>query len=278
MINCGVYSLTTPDESLFYIGSAADVNQRFKRHMASLEKGNHHNPHLQRLWNAGVTFTLKKFRCDTREEAYRMEQVLLDCHYDDPGLLNICKDAIGGDTLTKNPRRLAIIKNITDTLRLRNAEMTTQERKARWSKPGALNGMFGKTHTPEVRAILRAVNVGRIPRRGFKLSEAQKRTLSDVAKLRTGERNHFYGKTHSVETRQKLREASLGRLPSNTEKVLIDGVLYPSLTEAGRKLGLHCTVVRHRTLSKNPKFANYQLVTKCPTTIESADWNENSVE
>ncbi|MBP3914668.1 NUMOD3 domain-containing DNA-binding protein [Clostridium sp.] len=47
---------------------------------------------------------------------------------------------------------------------------------------------------------------------------------------RTGANNPFYGKNHTPETKERLRKANLGKKPINMKKVLIDGMIFESLT------------------------------------------------
>jgi group I intron endonuclease len=58
------------------------------------------------------------------------------------------------------------------------------------ASPGELNPMWGKTHTDEVKAKLRALRVGtkNTPESNEKRRQAE-----------LGSQNHFYGKTHSTE-------------------------------------------------------------------------------
>ena len=41
-------------------------------------------------------------------------------------------------------------------------------------------------------------------------------------------------------------------------KIIVDDIIYDSMTEAGRQLGLNTTVVLWRLKSKNPNFDNYK--------------------
>jgi hypothetical protein len=41
-------------------------------------------------------------------------------------------------------------------------------------------------------------------------------------------------------------------------KIIVDDIIYDSITEAGRQLGLNTTVVLWRLKSKNPNFDNYK--------------------
>jgi group I intron endonuclease len=61
--------------------------------------------------------------------------------------------------------------------------------------PGELNPMFGKTHTDEIKAKLRAL------RFGTKQTEATKRKIGEASR---GERNGFRGQRHSEKTRAKI--------------------------------------------------------------------------
>ena len=44
----GIYKITTTFNNKIYIGSAVNINNRFKEHERKLEYGTHHNIHLQR--------------------------------------------------------------------------------------------------------------------------------------------------------------------------------------------------------------------------------------
>lgn len=75
---------------------------------------------------------------------------------------------------------------------------------------------------------------------------------------RTGMNNSFYGKHHSEETKKKLREKRMGKKPSNMKQVMIDNIIYESLAEATRQLGICGATILWRINSKNKKFENYQ--------------------
>ncbi len=58
----GIYKITNLPTGRFYIGSAVDVDRRWKRHASDLNAQRHHNSKLQRAWNkygqAAFTFEL----------------------------------------------------------------------------------------------------------------------------------------------------------------------------------------------------------------------------
>lgn len=49
-MNTGIYQITSPSGKS-YIGSSKDLQKRWKQHKWFLQKGNHHNRHLQNAWN-----------------------------------------------------------------------------------------------------------------------------------------------------------------------------------------------------------------------------------
>lgn len=95
--------------------------------------------------------------------------------------------------------------------------------------------------------------------KGRKLTEEHKKKLSKPGKL-----NPFYGKTHTFEVKQKIRESATGRkwnkesreklsktLKSrpditNPRKCKIDNVVYLSLLEASKILGIDRSLLKYR--------------------------------
>lgn len=57
----GIYKITNTINSKFYIGSAANLSNRFSCHKRDLKKNQHHNSHLQAAWNkyGGDAFTFE---------------------------------------------------------------------------------------------------------------------------------------------------------------------------------------------------------------------------
>ena len=117
--------------------------------------------------------------------------------------------------------------------------------------------MYGRTHTDKVKKIFSVMHKGNTYCLGKKASQETKEKMSVIASERLGEKNPFFGKHHSEETKQKLRENKYGTIPTNAREILIDGELYKSVAEAGRKLNVCAPTIIHRIKSPNPKFANY---------------------
>ena len=143
--------------------------------------------------------------------------------------------------------------------------MTPEDRIKKYGKNGERNGMYGKTHTEEVRENNAILKKGNINFKGHKHTEETKQKLSEIRKNKnTGEKNPFFGKHHTEETIQKIKEKSKGRLPPNTKKITINGVFYISITEASRQLIIPVPTILWRLNSKNPKFDNYKYAIMQP--------------
>ena len=73
----------------------------------------------------------------------------------------------------------------------------------------------------------------------------------------SGENNPFFGKQHSEETKKKLSEIRKGKKPTNMKQVIIDDIIYESLAEASRQIGIPSPTILWRINSKNKKYEKY---------------------
>lgn len=267
----GAYVLTDVRTGKFYVGSSGDVHKRFAKHFSTLRTNKHHCLPLQFLWNNNGRLLQTVFQTETREEAYVLEQNLLDGHTDSDKLLNICLQAKGGDTLTRHPKRVEIVEKIKAAITKRMMYLTPMEKKLLFGLPGSKNGMWGKTHTSEVKRILSLTHLGNTHSLGHKHTDEFRKQMSENAKKRIGEKNSFYGKSHSDTTKQRLSEWAKNRdyLPSNTRSVIINEVEYLSLSEAARQLQVTPALIVYRMKNKSGKYGSYYYKDERSTTIES---------
>lgn len=255
-----VYRITNVNSGRFYIGSTKDFNDRVKSHTGQFIGKVHHNKQMQEDYNQGDKFKYEVlFILDTREEAFEYEDSLLKKFRGNKLLYNIGRSARGGDNLTDNPRREAIVEQMRQTLLERYGKMTAAERKRSHGRPGAINGMFGKTHSQEAKKKMSDANIGKVRRIGFKLSPEQIKTLSNCAKLRTGDKNPFFGKTHSQSAKKKMSEAKIGNVPANAKPISISGTRYGSYREASDALDIPVVTIRWRVISENPKYTEWKF-------------------
>lgn len=144
--------------------------------------------------------------------------------------------------------------------------MSSSEKAAKFARKGSNNGMYGKTHTAEVKKKISLINKGKEPlNKGKKLEEIVgvpkaitiKKHLSELAKARTGSQNPFYGKVHSEDSKKKMRQKNLGKKPTNMRKVQIDTTIYESVTDASRHLNVCPATIIYRIKSTNYKEYKY---------------------
>ena len=257
----GVYRISNKLSGRYYIGYSTNIERRFTTHRYKLKNNCHDNIFLQRAYNLDGE---DKFEydiihiCHTKEEAKEIElQYLTDLSIRDM-LYNLNYNNSGGDLLTHHPEKEAIRVKIIETQKVNLSKMTSEERKQKYGKKGARNGMYGKTHTEENRKKFSEINKGNIYCKGKKATEETKQKMSEIAKLKTGEKNAFYGKHHSEETKQKIREKNIGNMPPNNKEITIDDFYYISIAEASRQLNISGPTILWRLNSKNPKFNNYK--------------------
>lgn len=261
MNDIGAYLLVDVKTGKFYVGSSQNVTKRIERHLRELKAGEHHCSNLQDIWDKNQFLEEYVYPTETREEAYALEQELLNKHDGSDLLLNIGRSVKGGDNLTNNPRREEIIAKMRESIIERYSSMSLQERKIFGSK-GEKNGMWGKAHTAEAREKISKANLGNKHRLGLPLSDEHKKLLSEMASQRTGEKNPFFGMNHSDETKKRISETKKlqGLKPTNSRQVLIEGVIYESVTEAGRQLGIAPALLVHRLQSTKEKYSSYQYL------------------
>lgn len=257
----GVYKITCLYSGKYYIGYSKEIEKRFHTHKMLLRTSRHFNILLQRAYDKcgcdDFTFEILH-TCNTIDEAKALELQYLDDINIRPLLYNIHYNNSGGDLLTHHPNRTEIIEKMTRTITELNNNMTKEERQQKYGQSGEANGMYGRTHTDEVKKRISELKTGNIYCKGKKASDETRHKMSIVASQRIGDANPFFGKHHSEETKQKIREANKGRLPPNTTQLVIDNVHYNSLADASRELDIPVPTILWRLKSKNKKFDNYK--------------------
>lgn len=266
-----LYYLTFLPSGHFYIGSTSYPDKRLKRHLDELEGNKHHNSKMQTLFN---TKTVQEIRmvtleCRDRQEAYEKEDAAIKSRMDDELCLNIGKSSRGGDNLSSNPNKPEIVRSIGETLRKVNSMLSVEERRKKFGKYGARNGMFGRTHTEEVRKRLSKAHKGKSsPFKGTKVdrnSQQYKNFIKGIEKRDyRGEKNPFFGKRHPDEILLRIREANRRRLSDpnyinpKSKVVCIKGIEYKNVREASEKLRVKYSTVAWRCRNKtNPDFKDW---------------------
>lgn len=148
----GIYKITNKITGKCYVGSTKDFNKRWKRHFKDLREGKHHSIKLQRSYNK---YGEDVFVCEVVEEVPYTKDVILEREQFWINKLDAYEhgynigEASFGDTLTHNPNREKIIEDRRKTWHNNHDQMSEEERKEKYGKPGKLNGMYGRHRTNE---------------------------------------------------------------------------------------------------------------------------------
>lgn len=270
----GVYRISNNLSGRYYIGYSTNIERRFTVHRSKLKQNCHDNIFLQRAYNLDWE---DKFKydiihiCDTEEEAKEIElQYLTDLSIRDK-LYNLNYNNSGGDLLTHHPNKEAIREKIVNSHKETMSKMTPEERSIKYGRSGERNGMYGKTHTEEVRKRYSEIHKGNKYCKGKIASNETRQKLSENAKLKIGEKNPFFGKHHSEESKLKIKEKNKGRLPPNTIGISVNNIKYVSISEAARQLNMSQPTVLWRLKSKNPKFDNYKYLIEDENFTQSSE-------
>lgn len=266
----GVYFIINIIDNKFYVGHSSNILKRFSAHKSYLRRNIHHCAFLQRAWNkyGEDNFDFKVFKtCNTIEESILLEQKFIDhCKI----LYNTSKKATsGGDLISNHPNRTKIISKIKVNMKLYMDNLSQEEKAIKFGQPGKSNPMFGKNHTDKTKNIISLKNLGSSPINkgktleeivGIKRAMEIKQILSDKAKFKIGDKNPFFNKHHSDKTKQLLSEKMKGRKPVNMRKVIIDTIVYESVTNAARNLLVSPATIIFRIKSNSINFKSYYYV------------------
>lgn len=208
------YALTHKSTGLHYVGSTGDLYTRIVQHKKMLRYGKHKNGNLQKAYDEDPVFSLSFVETETKEDAVIIEQTLLDQLKPKGLLFNIAIDAV-------NPNQgLQVSDEVKERLRdaAFNQFSTPQAKKQhsdlikkKWQDEEYRNKHIGVKHSDE---------------RVAKNSQTVKALWQDP------------------EYRKKMMER--GGL-----KISIDGVVYNSIAEAARLLGISEGCISYRCKSPN---------------------------
>jgi group I intron endonuclease len=188
-MNSGIYQIVNKINGKRYIGSSVNIERRLGWHKSRLNSGKHHSVYLQRAWNK---YGEGSFEFEISEEVLD-KAILLETeqrHLDSLNPeYNMSPTAGGGDQGKEARRKISLALS------------------------GINNGMYGKTHSDEIRKRISESHKGR----KFSDEHKEKIRLSSVGKHNHFGQNHpMYGKHHTAETKRKisesLRNKSLGHV------------------------------------------------------------------
>jgi len=234
MIISGVYRITNTLNGKHYVGSSANVHDRWRVHRKSLASGTHHSKHLQRAWrkHGETVFEFVLIEEVEPEQLLSREQHYMDTYaaYEPSNGYNSARIAGSNRGVCWSEESRA---RVSASLKGRKQ---TEEHKAKRAA-----AQRGKTHSAETKERLREAALRRDPstrkhsaetlERMSKVQKARaERILAQggslfngvkptpeahrerMASLRGDPRfKSFAGRTHTDETRAKMRERALAR-------------------------------------------------------------------
>ena len=185
----GIYLIKNIINNKVYIGSAINIDKRWKEHIYSLKKSKHHSEHLQYAWDK---YGELNFKFEILEEVSNLlhlisyEQVYLDYYksYEEERGYNICIVAGSQYGLKR-----------TEQTKQRMREANIGKKASEEAKQKMREAGIGRKHSEETKQKLKELHVGK------KFSEETKQKLSEA----------HIGKKLSEETKQKMSEAKRNR-------------------------------------------------------------------
>lgn len=246
----GTYKIINTITNKYYYGSSKNIIKRFSKHKNQLNNNTHHCIYLQNAYNKyglnSFEFIIDKQFC-TKEEATIYEQNILDTC---TNLYNISKTASGGDIITYHPNKEEILRKIKESVINRNKLLSPEEKKIKYGRKGEKNGMFGKTHTDEIKQLISNLHKGNSYCKGIKKSEETIKKMSEHASTRIGVKNPFFGKHHSDDTKKLMSEKRKGKKSSNARKVIVNNIEYESVTQLAKSENITPALVIYRIKKK----------------------------
>lgn len=233
--HCAAYVITHVKSGKMYVGSSHNVTWRIERHKSLLKAGIHSNKELQTAYDNDPELSFKMHLTFDREEAFDLEQDILD-HYLPQGVLfnkqAIARQSEGGTNPTEETREKISVAN-------KGLERSLETRdRIRQAK-------LGVSRSEEMREFLRQRQTGKV------LSEETRRKMSES---RQGMMMPPRSETHV----ENLRQARIGTRHSrssieairagakNSRSVNIEGISFRSISEAARYHGIDHKTVRRR--------------------------------
>lgn len=229
MANSGIYAITNIVNGNRYIGSSANISQRWSGHKRALCKNTHHSRHLQNAWNKygadSFEFSVIEY-CETNQLLDR-EQFYIDSEKPTYNVCLLAGSCLGvRHTEAARAHMSEAQKGNTKALGCKRSEETLEKmRTAAKNKPpisdetrqrmsesqkGNTNGIgntnwLGHKHSEETKLKMSKAQAGHIT------TEETRRKIGESKK---GNKNCL-GRELTEETRRKIGEAGKGRVASD---------------------------------------------------------------
>lgn len=254
-----VYTIVEKTTGKRYIGRTENPGSRWASHVFSLAAKSHQNILLQGAWDRSSpeNFSFVVVSSGLGDsDSILLEESMIAEGIRDGSCFNINLGSVGGDCITNHPNRDDIRRRISATSRKRIAGMSESDRRARFARIGDKNGMAGRMHTDEAKRLMSEANKGCSRNKGHKKTAEHRKRISESAKARIGTLNPFFGRRHSEESKKAIARAMAGIKPSNQRRVVVDGRVFDSVTDAAKDKGISPSLAVYRL--KSSKWETYR--------------------
>jgi len=190
---CGVYAIRHEASGRVYVGSSANIVDRWRSHCRALIKGRHHSRHLQRAW---IKYGAEAFAFVVLERCRPHERLVREQHYIDACCAHRKANGFNvsarADTPSSTPEVAAKIARalLGKPLSLKHRESLRRAWMTR----------MGHKHSDETK---KRMSAAAFRRRSPSIEARAKMSLAARRRPAT-----FLGKTHSLEARKKIAEAT----------------------------------------------------------------------
>lgn len=235
--------------SIAYIGGTKNLKDRKYNHILNLKKNKHHCFEFQNDFNiygleSLIFEVIEECNCEIvfERETYYIEL------YGKENLYNILQSGgTFGDALTWHPKRSEIVEKIKKAVLIRNKNRTPEEKEKISENLRGNKNPNWKGGIVEIKTTCKCGNK--------KVTNAKE---CSKCRDRTGVNNPFYGKKHSDETIKRMNANRKKIQPKNSKKVVVNGVVYNSITDASKVLGCTISTVINRIAAKREGYSYLQ--------------------
>lgn len=228
---CAVYTITSVSTGKTYVGSTGCIYYRLRSHIGNLRRNVHPNRSLQAAYNRDSNLKFHFILTDTREQAYDLEQEMMDKYRSQGLLFNRATDArYSGKAHKHTPEAI-------EKIRIASSQRRHSEYSKKLIGEASKGRSVGLKRSPETIAKMVIHHIGK------------KRSPETIENISKGRKGKLIGYKHSPEVLAAMKQHA-ARLNRPVE---IEGKRYASINDACVALNLTRGSVVSRLRSEKHK-------------------------
>lgn len=162
----GIYRIINSINGKIYIGSAVNIDKRWRDHISLLKKGRHHSRYLQNAWNKYGAYAFEFSiieECDIPSLIAR-EQYFIDTLSPDYNVCKVAGSSLGVKRSDETRAKIGFVsRNISAETRAKIGAANKARKISSETRAKISARQVGKTYSAETRAKMSAANKGQIP-------------------------------------------------------------------------------------------------------------------